>query len=142
MRATPSMRVPGLDAWSAKDERNAQRRLVDEIAVHVLAVLAERLAVIRGHHDQRVVEGVVLSQRADQPAHQRVGPGHCSVVRTSRVLLLEWRGRLVGRMRIIEVDPGKEAGLPLQALQPGDRVGDDQIAGAAVAVPIHAIAVE
>ena len=107
--------------------------------MHVLAVIAERFAVIRCHDDQRVLEGVALAQRDDQSAHELVRPGHRSIVRAAGILLLEWGGWLVWRVRVIQVYPGKEATLPLQ---PGNRVGDDEIAGAAVGVLIEPVAVE
>ena len=61
--------APGRDARPAHDQRNAQRGLVDEEAVHGLAVLAQALAVVGRDHDQRLV-----AEAEARPARRRAGP--------------------------------------------------------------------
>ena len=100
----------------ADHERHPQRRLVDEIAVHVFAVLAQRLAVIGRDNHQCAIERAALAQGADQTADELVGPGDRPVVRPAGVLRRVGFRRQVGRVRIVEVDPGKESvGLPAAA---------------------------
>ena len=57
-------RVPGADAGPADHQRHAQRRVVDEDAVRVLAVLAERFAVIACGDDQRVARACPSAPRS------------------------------------------------------------------------------
>ena len=46
----PAAAFTGAKAWSFYDQRNPQRRLVDEEAVRLLAVLAQSFPVIAHHH--------------------------------------------------------------------------------------------
>ena len=66
------------------DQRHVQRRLVGEHAVGQLAVLAEALAVIGGHDDER------RTRQRRQPVEQRteraIDEGHLAVVRLRAVL--------------------------------------------------------
>ena len=52
------------DAGAADDQRHAQRGVVDEDAVRVFAVLAERFAVIARRDDQRVCSAPARARRA------------------------------------------------------------------------------
>ncbi len=62
-----------LHTGTRQDPWHPQRRVVDEDAVRNLAVLAERLAVIGRHRDQRRCRG--LAERIDQPPDLTVGLG-------------------------------------------------------------------
>ena len=61
------------------DQRDADGGVVDEEPVQLLLVLAERLAVIAYHHDERVVEPAPR-QAVDQPPDETVRPGDLRVV--------------------------------------------------------------
>ena len=68
-----------------------------------------------------------------------VGVGDLAVVRDRLLYLLaEGRGRLVGQVRIEQVDP-EEVRLAGLRVQPGERARD-HFAGAAVRVFVHSIA--
>ncbi len=88
-----------------------QRGVVDENAVRVLAVFAERLAVIAGDDDQRL--GAHRRQRAEQTIHRPIRHRDLIVVplerRTSRSRVA------VRRVRFEEVDPQEEGGWGLGA---------------------------
>ena len=56
----------------------------------------------------------------DEPAHHLVGVGHLAEVRLARVAREEGLRRLVGRVGVVEVDPGEEL-LRLHALEPRER---------------------
>ena len=73
-------RVPGTDPRPAHEEGDAQGRLVGEEAVQGLPVLAQALAVVGGHEEQRVVPQAESVERVVEPAHQLVGEGHLAVV--------------------------------------------------------------
>ena len=67
-------------------ERDAQRRVVKENAVRVLAVLAQALAVIREHRDQRLVGRGFLSNGIQQSSQLVVRVRDFAVVRPVLVL--------------------------------------------------------
>jgi hypothetical protein len=89
--------------------------------VRQLAVFAERLAVIAGHHDKRRSRRTARGgqQRSERLVHRR----DLAVVRLRGVLAIEGRRRAVGCVRIVDVDPGKPASLAL--LDPLDGPFDD-----------------
>jgi hypothetical protein len=75
--------------------------------VRQLAVVAERFAVIaRRRHDQAA--GGAGLRGGDHAAQARVGGGDLAVVGTPALLLAIGRGRIVGRVRLVEVHPGEE----------------------------------
>jgi len=102
-------------------ERHAKRRIVDEDTVFGLAVLAQALAVIRGD-DHECPVGPRL-ERAHDLAEGPVAGRDLALVRMPGILLGERGRRIVGRMRIVEVDPEKEGAL--RALEPRDRIAGD-----------------
>src|SRR5262249_46328207 len=110
------------DPRAADDERHVHRRVVDEDAVRLLAVLAEALAVIGERDDERVVEdaasGEPLDERADRAVHER----DLAVVRAIAELTVERRRRLVVGVRIVEVEPGEEGRVA--GFEPGPRRGE------------------
>ena len=72
-----------------------------------LAVVAERFAVIAGRrHDQ--APGRARLRGRDHAAQAGVGGGDLAVVGTPALLLAIRRGRIVGRVRLVEVHPGEE----------------------------------
>ena len=58
----------GRNPGTGHQERNAQRRIVKKNAVRVLAVLAEALAMIGQHRDQRLAGRRLLVNRVEQAA--------------------------------------------------------------------------
>ncbi len=103
------------------DHRNALGSLVERIGVGGLAVLAERLAVVRGHDDERAGRVEALGERVEQPRELRVDVGDLAVVEPARKAEREARGRVVGRVRIVDVHPSEEAIGRLRAATRGTR---------------------
>ena len=62
------------------DERHANRFVVDEQAVFLLAVIAETLAVIGQQHDGGAIVQLVRLQIVDQSPDDFVGVGDLAVV--------------------------------------------------------------
>jgi hypothetical protein len=80
-----------------------QRRVVEKHAVRVLAVVAERFAVIGGDDDEGVGSGG-LDEAADCAIHGR----DLAVVRRRGIPSLQRAWRIVGIMRIEEMNPEKK----------------------------------
>ena len=136
-----------LDAHAAQfregcrhDERHVHRVVVDEVAVRPFAVPAEALSVVADHHDGRLTVETVRLQPRQQPPHLLIGEGDLAVVEAGHAARAELRAeglrRLVGRVRVVEVDPGEER-LLRAALEPGQRSVDHLVGG-----PLHAAEVE
>ena len=89
------------------DKRYEQCRVVNEKPVRVLAVLSKTFAVVRRGDDQRgIVESVSL-QVFEHLSNGIIGIGNLSVVGIAEQSS-KTRRRIVGRVRIVEVDPDKE----------------------------------
>ena len=116
----------GRHARSGDDQRNAYRRVVDEEAVLLLAVFAQRFAVVAHDDNHGVRQAAAAGEKVDEPADLRVGGGDLSVVRPlerrrkARAIGL---GRHVRAVRIVEMHP-REKRLVAFAGQPGQRVVD------------------
>src|ERR1700735_2804096 len=88
----------------------------------VLAMLAETLAVIRQHGDQRLIRRPPANS-VKEPAKLVVGIGDLSVIQALFVLLPIRRRRLVRRVRIVNMDP-KEKRLAGLSFQPKEGMVD------------------
>src|SRR3954451_3110984 len=80
---------------ATNNQRHAKGRFIDEIAVDVLAVLAERFSMIGCDDDHGRVQYASIVQRTDQPADQIITPRHLAVVWTSRVARGVWLRRRI-----------------------------------------------
>src|SRR5262249_44244210 len=102
--------IHGLDdvarRWSAgkaDQERYANAGLEQRHAVAVHPVLAELLAVVRRHDDQRVVEAAAPPELAEELAEETVEVDHLAVVELDQTAMLggaecpRGRHRLAGR---------------------------------------------
>ena len=100
--------------------------VVDEEAVLLLAVFAERFAVVADDDNHGVRQAAAAGEKVDQPADLRVRGGDLPVVRAferrrkARTIGL---GRHVGTVRIVEVHPCEKR-LVACAGQPGQRMVD------------------
>ena len=94
-----------------------QHRVVDQVGVAGLAVLAEALAVIGGDRDDRVREAPAALEAREQAAELLVHVGDLAVVGPRREARREGLRRLVGRVRVVVVDPQEER--PVGLAQPG-----------------------
>ena len=113
-------------AGTVDDQGNMGGRFVDEEAVRGLAVLAQHLPVIGDHDDHRVREAAVGAQGVDQPSHLQIHVrdlGVVGAVSGSREPRLHALGRLVRRMRVVEMNPGEEALVAVLA-EPCERAID------------------
>ena len=93
---------------ASHDQRHPHRRLIHEDGVHQLVVIAEALAVVREQDDDRV--GLVSggAEPVEHAPHLSVGEGDLAVVGMPRKAIeIRRRGR-VRRVRIVEMQPGKE----------------------------------
>ena len=75
----------------------------------LLAVVAQALAVIRGDDDHRLVVGLLLPQPVQEAPDQLVGVGDLAVVGVGELAVR--RGRVVGRVRLVEMQEGEEGRL-------------------------------
>ena len=89
-------------------QRNVKGFVVEKHSVRVLTVRPQRLAVIRHHRNQGFVVETVLAQRVQQFADAGVRISDFSVVGLRGVAFLEWRRRIVGVMRIVQMHPQEE----------------------------------
>jgi hypothetical protein len=104
----------GLLPRRRNDQRHAKRRVVEQHAVRPLAVIAESLAMVAGHHDDRPALERDRVQPLQHSGHLRIGVGDLGVVAGSRVDG-DARRRIVGRVGIVEVEPDEEWSLVLGA---------------------------
>ena len=86
----------------------------------LFAVLSQALAVVGRDDHQRAAPQPLALEEVEQAAELRVRIRHFSVVGPAPVSLPIGLRRLVGRVGIVEVDPGKEGLRPL-LLQPRKR---------------------
>src|SRR5271168_4866343 len=78
------------------DQRNTDGRVVNEKAVLLLAVLAERLAVIAEKNDETVIIKLIALQPREQATEFAVGIGDLPVVGMTAVLRGKRLRRIVG----------------------------------------------
>ena len=100
------------------------RRLVEEDAVRVLAVLAERLAVVARDHDEGAVVQLPFAETREEAPDRRVDARDLAVVRILREALLVRGRRVVRVVRVVEVHPDEHRPGGA-AVEPGERTGDD-----------------
>lgn len=104
---------PGVDlagrqeARATQQEGDADRGVVNENGVRLLAVLSEALAMIGGDDDQGVVENPELAELVEDPAHRAVEHPDLGVVRGGRQQPFSPRDP-VRLMSIEEMHPEKE----------------------------------
>src|SRR5438445_3444946 len=91
------------------DERHPQHAFVDEQAVRALAMLAEALPVIADDHDDRAIQQSPFVQERQHAAELRVDKRNFAEVRIGGIDRPVRLGRLVRRVRVVEVEPGEEA---------------------------------
>ena len=91
----------------------------------LFAVLAEAFAVIAAEHHERVGLLARGRQPRQNPADLRIGEGDFAVVSITARLFEKCLRRIIGRVRIVEMDPGEERGVALPPQPCERRVGDD-----------------
>jgi len=96
----------------AEDEGHVRHAVVDEKAVRGLAVVAQALAVIAHHDDDRLLVEPASAQQVEHAPDLAVGKRHLTVVRVPLVARRERLGRAVRRVRIVEVNPREERRVP------------------------------
>ena len=118
----------GLRERRVHDERHVRDALVDEEPVRFLPVVAETLAVIAQHRHDRLLEQAALLEKTDDAAHLRVGEGDFAPVGMAFVLGLEGLGRIVRRVRVVQVNPREEPPV-LHRVDPRQGLVDHLVAG-------------
>ena len=91
-----------------EDQRDVDGCLVDEEAVGRLLVLAQAFAVVAGEDQEGVLDEAVGFEELPEPAELGIGEGDLAEIGMVGVCLSKGGGRLVGRMRVVEMDPGEE----------------------------------
>jgi hypothetical protein len=119
----PAVVAPG----RADDEGDVLGRVVDEEGVRALPVVAEALPVIGHEHEYRAVPDALRLEPGHEPSHHLVRVGDLPEVGLSGVELVEGSRRLVGSVRVVEVDPGEET-AGLHGLQPREGEIHDLVA--------------
>ena len=79
-RARPATTRGRKEARQIEHQGNAQRGLVGEDPVGRLAVLPERLAVVRGEHHERPPGAAGRQDRLEERAERGVGRRHLAVI--------------------------------------------------------------
>ena len=105
------------------EKRDLHGGVVDEEAVGALAVAPQALAVVPDEREHGVVGQFVRVQPVEEASHQRVGERHFGVVVRPDVVARPGSPRLrrvVGPVRVVEVDPREET-LLLHAVHPRER---------------------
>ena len=90
------------------DQRHPSRAVVDEEAVEVLAVVAEPFPVVGCDHQKGPLEQASGLERLAQSSDQAVRVGDLRVVGPLRIARRERLGRLVGVVRLEQVQPQEE----------------------------------
>ncbi len=89
-------------------EGDVRHAVVNEEAVSALAMIPEALPVIAHDDEDRAVVDAERLQLRDEAPDLAVGKGNLAVIRTFLVARRERLGRPVRRVRIVQVNPGKE----------------------------------
>ena len=110
-------------------QRHAQGRVIRQHPVRELAVIAEPFAVIAGHRHHGVLDLAGGAQPGQHARDLRVGEGDLAVVGVAAGFFQELLRRIVGRVRIVEMNPGKER-LAAAVPEPLQRGIDDDVASA------------
>ena len=79
--------------------------VVEKNSVSVFVMLAQAFAMISDHDDQCILVAAALFQISDEVGQRRIGIGDLAVVQMIFVSLRIRRRRLVGIVRIVEVNP-------------------------------------
>ena len=108
-------------------ERHVERRLVREEPVGLLAVLAARFAVV-GRHDEERGRRAGGANRVEERRESRIRERDVAEVEVVRESLAELGGRVVGSVRVVDVDP-QEAGPARLPAIPVERRRDDRRSG-------------
>ena len=92
------------------DEGHPHCRVVDEVGVGRLTMIAEALAMVRGHDDDGVLVESVRVEPVDEPSDLSIRVGDLAEIRLVRELRREWLRRFVRRARLQVIhnaaDPG------------------------------------
>jgi hypothetical protein len=111
-----------------EEKRHVERRLVCKEPVGLLAVLAPRLAVV-GRHDEERWRRVDGANGVEQRGEGRVRERDVAQIEVVREALAELGGRVVGSVRVVDVDPQEARPARLPAV-PVERRRHDRRPGA------------
>ena len=82
--------------------------VVDEASVRALAVIAQALAMVAHYDNHSAIVQSACLKRGDQTGKLTVGECNLSVVRVALVFRCKGLRWTIRRVRIVEVNPGKE----------------------------------
>jgi hypothetical protein len=110
--------------WRGDDQRDMESRLVDEETVRRLLVLAQAFAVVGREDEEEVVAESVAVEEIPEPGELGIRIRDFAEIGILSVLALERLGRGVGRVGVVEVDPGEEFAV-LLFVDPAQGLVDD-----------------
>src|SRR5579863_337094 len=87
------------------DQRHTQSRAIGEEPVLVLAMLAQRLAVVTEHNDERPVVESGFAQVIKHPSELAVCVGNLAVVEVAGVARVKRLRRIIGTVGVVQVKP-------------------------------------
>src|SRR3989475_5927926 len=111
------------------DERNMQRRIVDEEPMRLLAMLAEAFSVIAAEDNQCALLQTFVLQKFKQTSNLCVRECDFAIIRTISVFFAVRSWRAIGIVRVVEMHPKEELLLIILA-QPIERDIGHNVAGA------------
>ena len=118
-------------------QRHVERRLVREEPVGFLAVLAARFAVV-GRHDEERWRRVCGADRVEERRESRIRERDVAQIEVVRESLAELGWRVVGSVRVVNVNPQKAGPARLPAV-PVERRRDDRRTGALLDAEVRGV---
>src|SRR5437870_13342640 len=97
-------------------------RVIDEEAVCLLAVFPQALAVVAGQNDQGIPQEALLPQESEHSTDLGVRKGDFTVIGMTEIPTGIGLRRLVGCVRVVEVNPQKEWPPGVELEPPESRV--------------------
>ena len=82
--------------------------LVDEIAVRALAVLLQALSMIRGEHDQRLLQKLTTAEELQEIPKNPIHVGQLSVVTRLTAAQARVLWEIVGCVEVVQMEEQKE----------------------------------
>ena len=123
MTGRVSHHPPGQSTGRRPDDQwDVDRRVVHEVAVEHLAVIAQAFAVVGREHEQRTIEQASLFERLPELADQCVGKRDRAIVGAACKCRLVRLWRPVRVVRVIEVEPKEERPAARALVEPPDRL--------------------
>src|SRR5258706_3225552 len=96
-----------------QDEGDMKSGVIKKDAMGILAMLSQPVAMIADDDDDPVPVQRAMIEEAKELSERRIGVGDLSVIGTVAEAASERRGRIVGIVRVVQVDPGEARSVDL-----------------------------